>query len=149
MRTSEAPGREAPRDDGYVTAEAAVVIPALVLLVVMLLWGVMTAAAQIQCVDAARAGARAVARGESPAQVRAVVRSTAPHGARVETRREGDLVRVAILARTAGPGPLTVGLRSEAVAMDEGRAGEDAGMDGEMASAAAAATGSAASAGVG
>ncbi|MBO8196586.1 pilus assembly protein [Streptomyces oryzae] len=104
------------------TAEAAVVIPALVLLVAGLLWGLMAAVARIQCVDAARAGARAAARGEPASGVAQAVRSAAPPGARVEMTREGELVRVAVRARTAGPGPLTVELRSEAVALDERRA---------------------------
>ncbi|MBE9498235.1 TadE family type IV pilus minor pilin [Streptomyces sp. AA1529] len=105
------------------TAEAAVVIPALVLLVAGLLWGLMAAVARIQCVDAARAGARAAARGEPEDAVRQAARAAAPPGARVKTVRKGELVRVAVRARTAGPGPLTVELRSEAVALDERRAG--------------------------
>lgn len=109
-----------PRSDGgYVTAEAAVVVPALVLLAGMLLWGVMAAAAHIQCVDGARAGARAAARGEPEAAVRSAVRSAAPRGSVVETVRQGQLVRVRVRARTAGPGRLTVGLSAEAVAMAE------------------------------
>ncbi|MGP3987777.1 TadE family type IV pilus minor pilin [Streptomyces sp. 3N207] len=108
---------------GYVTAEAAVVIPALVLLVAGLLWGLMASVARIQCVDAARAGARAAARGEPGNAVAQAVRSAAPPGARVEMTREGELVRVAVRARTVGPGPLAVQLRSEAVALDEKRAG--------------------------
>ncbi|KPC96754.1 hypothetical protein G3260_003914 [Streptomyces albus] len=104
---------------GYVTAESAVVIPALVLLVAGLLWGLMAAVTRIQCVDAARAGARAAARGETPDGVSGAVRSAAPSGARLEVTREGELVRVAVRARTAGPGPLTLELRSEAVAMAE------------------------------
>ncbi|MGI5349700.1 TadE family type IV pilus minor pilin [Streptomyces sp. CA-250714] len=108
---------------GYVTAEAAVVIPALVLLVAGLLWGLMAAVARIQCVDAARAGARAAARGEPEGGIAQAVRSAAPPDARVETAREGELVRVVVRARTVGPGPLAVELRSEAVALDERRAG--------------------------
>ncbi|NLU75540.1 hypothetical protein HCC61_23235 [Streptomyces sp. HNM0575] len=106
-------------DDGYVTAETAVVIPALVLLFGMLLWGVMAAAAHIQCVDAARAGARAAARGEKEQGVRSAVRSAAPHGATAKTVRDGRLVRVHVRARTVGPGPLALGLNAEAVAMAE------------------------------
>ncbi|OEV29595.1 hypothetical protein AN219_15605 [Streptomyces nanshensis] len=105
------------------TAETAVVIPALVLLFGMLLWGELAAAAHIQCVDGARAGARAAARGEEEAAVRSAVRSAAPRGAAVETVREGELVRVRVRARTAGPGPLTLGLSAEAVAMAEERTG--------------------------
>lgn len=110
-------------DDGYVTAETAVVIPTLVLLFGTLLWGVMAAAAHIQCVDGARAGARAAARGEKGAAVRSAVKSAAPRGATVETTREGELVRVRVRARSAGPGPLSIGLTAEAVAMDEQAAG--------------------------
>ncbi|MEU2606751.1 TadE family type IV pilus minor pilin [Streptomyces albus] len=101
------------------TAESAVVIPALVPLVAGLLWGLMAAVTRIQCVDAARAGARAAARGETPDGVSGAVRSAAPPGARLEVMREGEVVRVAVRARTAGPGPLTLELRSEAVAMAE------------------------------
>lgn len=128
------PGRDVRRGErlrrsdpcaGYVTAEAAVVIPALVLLVAGLLWGLMAAVSRIQCVDAARAGARAAARGEPEGAVARAVRSAGPPGARVEMTREGELVRVAVRARTVGPGPLTVELRSEAVALDERRAGGD------------------------
>lgn len=110
-------------DDGYVTAETAVVIPALVLLFGALLWGVMAAAAHIQCVDGARAGARAAARGEKAAAVRSAVRSAAPEGATVETERRGRLVHVRVRARTAGPGPLTLGLSARAVAMAEDGSG--------------------------
>lgn len=48
------------------TAEAAVVLPVLVAFAMALVWGLLVAAAQIQCVDAARAGARAAARQEAP-----------------------------------------------------------------------------------
>lgn len=116
-------------DDGYVTAETAVVIPALVLLFGMLLWGVMAAAQHIQCVDGARAGARAAARGEKETAVSAAARSAAPKGASVETSREGDLVRVRVEARTTGPGPLTLGLSAQAVAMSEASARVSAGAE--------------------
>lgn len=113
-------------DRGFVTAEAAVVLPSLVLLLAVLLWSVMAAAARIQCVDGARAGARAAARGEAPGGVRAAVLTAAPRGAQISTAREGDLVRVAVRVRTPGPGPLTLGLRADAVAMAEDTGGEGA-----------------------
>ncbi|MBA0053532.1 hypothetical protein E0L36_22425 [Streptomyces sp. AJS327] len=102
------------------TAESAVVIPALVLLAALLLWGVLAAVAQVRCADAARAAARAAARGEPPAVVREAARATGPRGTRAEVRREGELVRVRVRANAAGPGVLSVGLRAEAVAWDEG-----------------------------
>ncbi|MEU6124243.1 TadE family protein, partial [Streptomyces sp. NPDC047123] len=45
-------------DRGFVTAEAAVVLPTLVLFTMALIWTLLAVSAQIQCVDAARAGAR-------------------------------------------------------------------------------------------
>lgn len=125
MPSSERAGERHGADRGYVTAEAAVVVPSLVLVAGMLLWGVMASAAYIQCVDAARAGARAAARGEHARAVHAAVRSVAPPGARTESVREGELVRVRVRARTAGP--LAVELRADAVASAEDRVGvEDA-----------------------
>ncbi len=94
-------------------------LPALALFAVVLLWGLMAVVAQIQCVDAARAGARAVARSEPRAAALAAARSAAPRGAEVTVGREGDLVRVRVEAPTAGPGALSVRLRAEAVALAE------------------------------
>lgn len=106
-------------DGGYVTAEAALVLPTLTLFGMALLWGLMAATAQIQCVDAARAGARAAARSEPASAAVAAARSAAPAGAWIAVAREGDLVRVRVDARTAGPGPLAVRLAGEAVALAE------------------------------
>ncbi|MEW5632860.1 TadE family type IV pilus minor pilin, partial [Streptomyces hydrogenans] len=51
--------RRSERDQGFVTVEAAVVLPVLALFAMALLWALAASAAQIRCVDAARAGARA------------------------------------------------------------------------------------------
>ncbi|MGW0735376.1 TadE family type IV pilus minor pilin [Streptomyces sp. NPDC002851] len=117
MSSSDAVRRRG--DGGYVTAEAATVIPVLVLLGTALLWALMAASAQIQCVDAARAGARAAARQEPHAATVAAARRAAPRGASVEIRRESDLVRVRVTARSPGPGELGVELTAEAVALAE------------------------------
>ncbi|GAA0460010.1 TadE family type IV pilus minor pilin [Streptomyces sp. NPDC046215] len=106
-------------DDGYVTAEAALVLPTLTLFGAALLWGLMAVSAQIQCVDAARAGARAAARSDPPPVAVAAARAAAPAGARIVVARAGDLVRVRVEARSAGPGPLAVELAGEAVALAE------------------------------
>ncbi|WP_028810416.1 TadE family type IV pilus minor pilin [Streptomyces flavidovirens] len=116
MCRSEAAGRA---DRGYVTAEAAVVVPTLVLFAMTLVWALMATAAQIQCVDAARAGARAAARQEPEGTSVAVARQAAPRGARVTIGREGDLVRVTVEAPTPGLGSLALTLRAEAVALAE------------------------------
>ncbi|MEU8824485.1 TadE family type IV pilus minor pilin [Streptomyces sp. NPDC048636] len=149
MRSSEGPGPEVSgrrgsragsgargpaglprprRDGGYVTAETAVVLPLLLLFVLMLIWGQMASAAQLQCVDAARAGARAAARSEPKEAAVAAARSAAPRGARVELWRDGDLVRVRVEARTAGPGPLALRLRGQAAALAEDTVGPRPGV---------------------
>ncbi|MFJ4190342.1 TadE family type IV pilus minor pilin [Kitasatospora sp. NPDC089509] len=102
-------GREVRRparrgDAGFVTAETAVVLPALVLLAAMLIWAVLAAAAQIACVDAARIGARAAARGEPDAVE--LARAAAPPGARVRMAVAADTVRIDVDAPCAAPGRL-------------------------------------------
>ncbi|MFA7762192.1 TadE family type IV pilus minor pilin [Streptomyces sp. NPDC048723] len=110
-------------DRGYVTAEAALVIPALVLFAALLVWALMAAAAQIRCVDAARAGARAAARSELLEVAEAAARAAAPPGARVELEREGDLWRVKVAAKAPGPSGLPVRLGAQAVALAEDSVG--------------------------
>ncbi|AUG78229.1 hypothetical protein CFP65_3433 [Kitasatospora sp. MMS16-BH015] len=79
-------------------------LPALVLLAAMLVWGVVAAAGQIRCVDAARVGARAAARGDPDAVALAL--QAAPAGASVELAEEGGTVRVTVEAPCLGPGRL-------------------------------------------
>ncbi|MFI6702728.1 TadE family type IV pilus minor pilin [Streptomyces sp. NPDC050509] len=122
MRSSEPDRTErdsVTADRGSVTAEAAVAVPALVVFALSLVWGLTAAAAQIQCVDAARAGVRAAARSEPRAVALAAARSAAPKGARVTLGRTGDLWRVRVEAPTPGPGSLALTLTSEAVASAE------------------------------
>lgn len=106
-------------DRGFVTAEAAVALPVLALFALTLIWGLMAASAQLSCVDAARAGARAAARSEPRDAVVAAARSAAPRGARVELWRDGDLVRVRVRVHAVGPGPLALRLHAESVALAE------------------------------
>ncbi|MGW5772798.1 TadE family type IV pilus minor pilin [Streptomyces longwoodensis] len=101
------------------TAEAAVVLPVLVAFAMALVWGLLVAAAQIQCVDAARAGARAAARQEAPDAVVEMARSAAPKGAEVSVGREGDQVRVVVVARPPLLRGLPFEVREEAVATAE------------------------------
>jgi hypothetical protein len=119
-------------DGGFVTAETAVALPALVLLAAMLIWGVVAAAAQIRCVDAARVGARAAARGDSDAV--SLARAAAPAGATVRLAEDGDTVRVTVEAPCAGPGrlgaALSVRLSASAAAAREDTIGAVAAGDG-------------------
>jgi hypothetical protein len=82
------------RDRGSVTAEAAVALPALVLVLAASLWAVAIVGAHLQCVDAARAGARAAARGESADAVRVAVARSAPAGAEIGVFVGDELTRV-------------------------------------------------------
>jgi hypothetical protein len=86
-------------DEGFATAEVAVALPALVLVLAAALRAVAATGAQVACVDAARAGARAAARGESLAAVRAAVLRAAPAGARATIGRGADVTRVEVSAR--------------------------------------------------
>ncbi|MBQ0884118.1 pilus assembly protein [Streptomyces sp. RM72] len=101
------------------TAEAAVVLPVLVVFAMALVWGLLVVAAQIQCVDAARTGARAAARQDPDDAVVEVAREAAPRGARVTVSREAGLVRVVVVADPPALHGLPFEVREEAVASAE------------------------------
>lgn len=116
--TPAAPGRES----GSVTAETAVALPALVLVLAAALWAVTVAGGHLRCVDAARAGARAAARGEPPELVREAVLRAAPEGAGVVIFPGADTTRVEVVAtvRPLWKAPLPpVRLRVTAVSATE------------------------------
>lgn len=79
-RRAERPGPDehAGSDRGSVTAELALALPALVVVLSALLGGIGAGVAQVRCVDAARDGARELARGEGASSLTAVVAATAP-----------------------------------------------------------------------
>jgi hypothetical protein len=123
-----APGsRRAPAGErGTATAETAVVLPALALLLMLCLWAVGVVGRQVQCVDAARIGARAMARGEARSAVVTAVERAAPDGATVSIQTVDGLVAVHVGASAGLPGPWrgsgpSVRLHSSAVASLEGR----------------------------
>ncbi|MFE9771441.1 TadE family type IV pilus minor pilin [Streptomyces sp. NPDC005931] len=117
-------GCERRADQGFVTAESAVVLPVLVMFATALVWGLLVIAAQIQCVDAARTGARAAARQDPTDAVVGVAREAAPPGARVTVSREAEQVRVTVVARPPVLRGLPFDVREEAVAAVEGAAVE-------------------------
>lgn len=84
------------------TAEFAVALPALVLVVTVVLSSVSLGLDQVRCVDAARAAVRLMARGESAAAVRAEARAHAPPGSRVSISDGGAVVTVEVVAQTPG-----------------------------------------------
>ncbi len=89
-----------------VTAELAVALPALVAVLLLALAGVTAATAQLRCVDAAREGARAAARGESPSVARAAALREAPRGSVVTVRVGGGLVTVTVRGQAGAVGSL-------------------------------------------
>ncbi|QOV36625.1 pilus assembly protein [Streptomyces ferrugineus] len=106
-------------DRGFVTAESAVVLPVLVMFAMALVWGLLVMAAQIQCVDAARTGARAAARQDPHDAVVEVAREAAPRGSTITVGREGDQVRVVVVAKPPLLSGLPFEVREEAVASAE------------------------------
>ncbi|WP_103528932.1 TadE family type IV pilus minor pilin [Streptomyces sp. SM12] len=111
--------RAARRDGGYVTAEAALAVPALVAVLAMVLWGVAAGMVRQECADAARAGARALARGEPASDVRTLALAVAPSGARVRLSQDGELHRVRVEATSWGPNAISLSVAADAVAQVE------------------------------
>jgi hypothetical protein len=79
-----------------VTAELAVAIPAVIIVLALCLGGISLGIDQVRCVDAARLGARAVARGDAGPAVDDVVARAAPAGARLSLGSNGAQVRVTV-----------------------------------------------------
>lgn len=92
---------------GSVTAEVALALPGLMIVVFTLVLGVVLAGQQIRCRDAASAVARAIARDEPPEVVQQLVREAMPSGARYRVETVDGSVRVHVEWRLpAGAGPL-------------------------------------------
>lgn len=83
-------------DAGSVTAEFAISLPAVVVVLALCLSGVQVAGQQLRLQDAAAAAARASARGDSTA----IAARIAP-GASVNRWSDGDLACVTVTARAA------------------------------------------------
>jgi Flp pilus assembly protein TadG len=108
-------------ENGMVTAETAIVLPVLLLVLAGAVAAVTVVGAHLRCVDAAREGARAAARGEDAATVTAIVGRAAPPGALLHVATGEDEVTVTVTARIAplGPVPLRITVSAEAVALRE------------------------------
>ncbi len=109
------------RERGSVTAELAVGLPVVVLLLVAVLTLAAASTAQMRALDAARAAARALAVGEDDAAVRAAVTRVGGTGAEVSLVRGGEWVEVTVTRPVAGGWLADVPLRAtgEAVAWTE------------------------------
>ncbi|WP_448614419.1 TadE family type IV pilus minor pilin [Modestobacter sp. URMC 112] len=109
------------REAGMVTAETAVVLPVLLVVLAAAVAAVVVVGGQLRCVDAAREGARAAARGEPVAVVTALAGRAAPAGARIEVAFAGETVTVTVTAtaRPLGPVPLRLPLSATATGVRE------------------------------
>jgi Flp pilus assembly protein TadG len=97
-------GRQGPANArGAVTAEFAVALPAVVLLLALLLAGAAAGATQLRLEQAAFAGARALARGESQAAAQATVSRLAGASATAAIAADGEWTSVTVADRVAGP----------------------------------------------
>lgn len=97
--------RPAPHDAGAVTAETAVLLPALVLLLAVLLAASAAGMTLIRYEEAARASARAAARGESAAVVRSAALRVAGQDASVRLAGSSGTTTVTV----SGPAPGVLG----------------------------------------
>ena len=102
VRRRWARSREAS-DEGSVTAELALALPTLVLVLALGIWLQSAVALHARCLDAARAGARAVVRGDPDAMVRARLAAVLPAGAAVVIGHGGGQVMVTVQARVGLP----------------------------------------------
>jgi hypothetical protein len=91
-----------------VTAELAVALPAVVLVLACCLSGMAAAGQQLRLTDAAALAARTLARGGDP---QALVARLVP-GAHVSRNADGDLACATLTMPAGGPLPLTLTARS-------------------------------------
>jgi len=99
LRTTD----EAANARGAVTAEFAVALPAVLALLAMLLAGAAAGMTQLRLEEGARAGARALARGDDPAAVERTVRTLAGGSAAASVAADGEWVSITVTDRVPGP----------------------------------------------
>lgn len=85
-------------DGGMVTAETAILLPALALLLAGMLWVIAGVMGELRCLDAARETARVMARGDSAEAAQQLARRLAPAGAAVRISRSGGEVTAEVRA---------------------------------------------------
>ena len=136
---------KSPAEEGVITAEFAVALPAVTVVLALCLGAASTGVAQLKVEESARTAARSAARGDSEAQIRSAVSridpaqsvqiSVSPDDAAVTEAGRAQEVHV----RVSRPAPGVIGsatgwmLRADAHARVEGDASseESTGDDGE------------------
>ncbi|GLB65990.1 TadE family protein [Arthrobacter mangrovi] len=94
---------EVSSERGSVTAETAIVLPAVVAVLAMLLAGATAGSTQLQLEKAAQTAARQLARGESGADAASAVRRIAGPRAALASGNAGGWVTVEVSAAVPGP----------------------------------------------
>lgn len=89
------------------TAELALALPTLMLIIAVSIWMQSAVALQARCQDAARAGARAAARGDPDGMIHRAIAAALPAGAEVGIRRGGSQVTVRVRVTIPVPGGLS------------------------------------------
>lgn len=120
MRTGRAGRSGGTTERGMVTAEAAVLAPLVASCLALGVWIVSLGHLQVALVDAARDTARLIARGESPDDAVARVRSEAPDNTVFDVQRDGGFVTVRVERQSPAPLPgLSWPVHAEASCVDE------------------------------
>jgi Flp pilus assembly protein TadG len=101
-----------------VTAELATIIPFGVALTILLLWVVSLGLTQVRVTDAAREGARLVARGESVDTATRAARRDAPDGSTVSVDVSDGVATVTVRVESAMPVPFFSGVGARPVEAD-------------------------------
>ena len=119
-------------DRGSVTAETALAVPSIVVVLLLAVWVLLGVTWQLRCLDAAHLATRAAARGDSDQQVRSAAARVAPEGAAVVVSRSDGTVEVRVSARVRPFGGVLAGLPGlqvawRAVAADEAAATDPGG----------------------
>lgn len=111
MRSTSA-GEPDRRDRGSATAEFAIALPAVLLLLALSLGAVAISGAHVRAQDAAADAARSAARGDPTSTIAARLERQVP-GASLHSWREGDLICARIEVPVTGPAAL-LGVRPAA-----------------------------------
>lgn len=98
------PAAKDPRQRGFVTAEMAAVLPAVVAVLALGLWAVATVGTKVRAIDAANSAAIAAARSEDP---HAVAAAYLPDGGSVTVSEDGTVARAVVTVPVRPLGPLT------------------------------------------
>lgn len=88
---------------GAVTAEFAVALPAVLALLAMLLAAAAAGMTQLRIEEGARAGARALARGDDTVAVERTVRTLAGGSAAASVAADGEWFNITVTDRVPGP----------------------------------------------